>query len=225
MHAIVTLEEEPRFRPFPFGLPVETPLLRAVDDAALVLSRTKGRFDGPIAFCHGVSRDGAVLRRHGRYAEAMVVFAEPSLGYRLGFALGVQLFVQRREGPFLFQQRGPSIGRDPLLWTASASGGLSPTETPRDAVLADAAEEIGLAEADLLGFRPIGLVVSDDTGSALVVYHATLREGAEPEPSATKVTQIHWADSPTDLAAQVSADTVASWEALELWRERDAAPA
>ena len=217
MHAIVTLEEEPRFRPFPFGLPVEAPLLRAVDDAALVLSRTKGRFDGPIAFCHGVSRDGAVLRRHGRYAEAMVVFAEPSLGYRLGFALGVQLFVQRPEA-VLFQQRGPSIGRDPLLWTASASGGLSPTETPRDAVLADAAEEIGLLEADLLGFRPIGLVVSDDTGSALVVYYATLREGAEPEPSATKVTQIHWADSPTRLGAQVSADTVACWDALELWR-------
>jgi hypothetical protein len=222
MHAIVTLEEEPRFRPFPFGLPVETPLLRAVDDAALVLSRTKGRFDGPIAFCHGVSRDGAVLRRHGRYAEAMVVFAEPSLGYRLGFALGVQLFVQRREGPFLFQQRGPSIVRDPLLWTASASGGLSPTETPRDAVLADAAEEIGLAEADLLGFRPIGLVVSDDTGSALVVYHARLRQGAEPEPDSVKVAELFWAASPDDLGAQVSADTVASWEALGQWRAREA---
>ncbi len=225
MHAIVTLEDEPRFRPFPFGLPVEAPLLRAVDDAALVLSRTKGRFDGPIAFCHGVSRDGAVLRRHGRYAEAMVVFAEPSLGYRLGFALGVQLFVQRAEGAILFQQRGPSIGRDPLLWTASASGGLNPTEEPRDAVLADAAEEIGLSEADLPGFQPIGIVVSDDTGSALIVYHATLREGAEPEPSATKVTQIHWADSPTSLGAQVSADTIACWDALELWRERETAPA
>ena len=125
----------------------------------------------------------------------------------------------------LFQQRGPSIGRDPLLWTASASGGLNPTETPRHAVLADAAEEIGLVEADLPGFRPVGIVVSDDTGSALVVYHATLREGAEPEPSAAKVTQIHWADSPTDLGAQVSGDTIACWEALELWRERDAAPA
>jgi hypothetical protein len=225
MHAIVPLEEEPRFRPFPYGLPVESPLLRAVDDAALVLSRTKGRFDGPIAFCHGVSRDGAILRRHGRYAEAMVVFAEPSLGYRLGFALGVQLFVQRTEGPLLFQQRGPSIGRDPLLWTASASGGLSPTEHPRDAVLADAAEEIGLEESDLPGFRPIGVVVSDDTGSALIVYHATLREGAEPVPSATKVTQIHWADSPTALGAQVSADTVACWDVLQLWHERDATPA
>jgi hypothetical protein len=225
MRAIVPLDKEPRFRPFPFGLPVEGPLLRAVDDAALVLSRTKGRFDGPIAFCHGVSRDAAILHRHGRYAEAMVVFAEPSLGYRLGFALGVQLFVQRAEGPFLFQQRGPSIGRDPLLWTASASGGLSPTEQPRDAVLADAAEEIGLTETDLPGFRPLGIVVSDDTGSALVVYHAMLREGAEPEPSATKVTRIQWADSPTDLGAQVSADTVACWEVLELWREREAAPA
>jgi hypothetical protein len=225
MHAIVTLEKEPRFRPFPFGLPVEAPLLRAVDDAALVLSRTKGRFDGPIAFCHGISHDGAILRRHGRYAEAMVVFAEPSLGYRLGFALGVQLFVQRPEGPCLFQQRGPSIGRDPLLWTASASGGLSPTEQPRDAVLADAAEEIALTENDLPGFRPIGVVVSDDTGSALVVYHATLREGAEPEPSTAKVTQIQWANSPSDLAAQVSADTIACWEALQLWRGREAAPA
>jgi hypothetical protein len=85
---------------------------RAVDDAALVLSRTKGRFDGPIAFCHGVSRDGAILRRRGRYAEAMVVFAEPSQSYRLGFALGFQLFVERQRLT-LFQQRGPSIGRGP----------------------------------------------------------------------------------------------------------------
>ena len=92
-------------------------------------------------------------------------------------------------------------------------------------MLAYAAEEIGLEESDLPGFRPIGIVVSDDTGSALIVYHATLREGAEPEPSATKVTQIHWADSPADLGAQVSADTVACWDVLQLWRERDAAPA
>ena len=93
MRAIVPLESEPRFRPFPFATPLDGPIRRAVDDAALVLSRTLGRFDGPIAFCHGVARDGAILRRRGRYAEAMVVFAEPSQAYRLGFALGVQLFV------------------------------------------------------------------------------------------------------------------------------------
>ena len=221
MHAIVPLDGEPRFRPFPFSPPVEGPLRRAVDDAALVLSRTKGRFDGPIAFCHGVSRDGAIVRRHGRYAEAMVVFTEPTQAYRLGFALGVQLFVERLEGVTLFQQRGPSIGRDPLLWTASASGGLGHSEQPRDAVLADAAEEIGLAAGDLHGFRPIAVVVSDDTGSALVVYHATLRDGAEPGPNSVKVAKLFWAASPEDLGAQVSADTVASWEALELWRARE----
>ena len=84
----------------------------------------------------------------------MVVFEEPSLAGRLGFALGVQLFVERPEGAVLFQLRGPSIGRDPLLWTASASGGVSPKEEPRAAVLADAAEEIGLGEDDLPDFRP-----------------------------------------------------------------------
>jgi hypothetical protein len=225
MRAIVPLDGEPRFRPFPFDPPLEGPVRRAVDDAALVLSRTRGRFDGPIAFCHGVSRDGAIVRRQGRYAEAMVVFAEPTQAYRLGFALGVQLFVERAEGPTLFQQRGPSIGRDPLLWTASASGGLSHWEQPRDAVLADAAEEIGLAEADLEGFCPVAVVVSDDTGSALVVYHARLREGAEPEPNFVKVAELFWAASPSGLGAQVSADTVACWEALELWRDRRAAPA
>ena len=219
------MEAEPRFRTFPFGLPDDGPLRRAVDDAARVLSRTKGRFDGPIAFCHGVSADGAILRRHGRYAEAMVVFAEPTQAYRLGFALGVQLFVQRPEGLTLFQQRGPSIGRDPLLWTASASGGLSPATAPRDAVLADAAEEIGLGEDDLLGVRPVAIVVSDDTGSALVVYHATLRENVEPRPSSDRVAQISWSTSPADLSAQVSADTVASWTALERWRAREATPA
>ena len=225
MLAIVPLEAEPTFRAFPFGLPDNGPLQHAVDDAARVLARTKGRFDGPIAFCHGVSREGAILRRNGRYAEAMVVFAEPTQAYRLGFALGVQLFVERPEGLTLFQQRGPSIGRDPLLWTASASGGLSPATAPRDAVLADAAEEIGLGEPDLLGFTPVAVVVSDDTGSALVVYHATIREGAEPEPNPEKVEQLFWSRSPADLGAQVSADTVASWTALERWRDREAAPA
>jgi hypothetical protein len=222
MRAIVPLDGEPRFRPFPFATPLDGPLRRAVDDAALVLSRTKGRFDGPIAFCHGVSREGAILRRHGRYAEAMVVFAEPTQAYRLGFALGVQLFVERPEGRTLFQQRGRSIGRDPLLWTASASGGLRHSEQPRDAVLADAAEEIGLGTGDLPGFRPVAVVVSDDTGSALVVYHAALREGAEPAPDPVKVAALCWAASPAELGAQVSADAVASWEALELWRTRKA---
>jgi hypothetical protein len=222
VRAIVPLDGEPRFRPFPFVTPLEGPLRRAVDDAALVLSRTKGRFDGPIASCHGVSRDGAILRRHGRYAEAMVVFAEPSQAYRLGFALGVQLFVEQPGGQTLFQQRGPSIGRNPLLWTASASGGLGHSEQPRDAVLADAAEEIGLGIDDLPGFRPVAIVVSDDTGSALVVYHAGLRHGAEPAPDPVKVAALAWAASPAELGAQISADTVASWEALELWRAREA---
>lgn len=219
MRAIVPLASEPRFRPFPFVLPADAPLDRAIRDAERLLSRTPGRFDGPIAFCHGVSPEGAILRRAGRYAEAIVVFQEPSLAYRLGFALGVQLFVERPEGPVLFQLRGPSIGRDPLLWTASASGGLRPGEDPRAAVLADAAEEIGLGDRDLEEIRPVAVCVNDDSGSALVVYHARLHAGAEPVPHETKVAELHWAAEPADIGAQVSGDTIASWEALERWRE------
>lgn len=219
MRAIVALESEPRFRPFPFALPAGAPLDRAIRDAERVLSRTPGRFDGPIAFCHGVSPEGAILRRAGRYAEAIVVFQEPSLAYRLGFALGVQLFVERPEGAVLFQLRGPSIGRDPLLWTASASGGLRPGEDPRAAVLDDAEEEIGLGERDLEDIRPVAVCVNDDSGSALLVYHARLPAGAEPVPHETKVAELHWAAEPSDIGAQVSGDTIASWEALERWRE------
>jgi hypothetical protein len=219
MRAIVLLDGEPRFRPFPFSLPADPAVGQALRNAERLLSRTPSRFDGPIAFCHGVSADGAILRRAGRYAEAMVVFEEPTLAFRLGFALGVQLFVERAEGPVLFQLRGPSIGRDPLLWTASASGGLTPSEQPRTAVLEDAAEEIGLAEDDLEGFRPVAVCVNDDSGSALVVYHARLLSHAEPEPDEKKVAELHWAGSPAELGAQVSGDTVACWEALKRWRE------
>ena len=219
MRAIVLLGGEPAFRPFPFALPEDAPVAQARRNAERLLSRSPGRFDGPIAFCHGVSPDGAILRRAGRYAEAMVVFEEPTLAYRLGFALGVQLFVERPEGLVLFQLRGPSIGRDPLLWTASASGGLQPNEEPRAAVLADAAEEIGLDEDALDGFRPVAVCLNEDSGSALVVYHASLRSGAEPEPDETKVAELHWARGPAELGAQVSGDTVACWEALERWRE------
>jgi hypothetical protein len=219
MRAVVLLHDEPRFRPFPFALPQTAPIASSIRSAERLLSRAPERFDGPIAFCHGVSPDGAILRRSGRYAEAMVVFEEPTLAYRLGFALGVQLFVERGEGVVLFQLRAASIGRDPLLWTASASGGLMPREEPRAAVLADAAEEIALGEDDLEGFRPIAVCLNDDSGSALVVYHATLRQGAEPVPDEAKVAELHWARSPTELGAQVSGDTVACWEALERWRE------
>jgi len=225
MPAVVLLSAEPRFRPFPFTLALDGPLARAVGDARVALARTPGRFDGPIAFCHGVTPDATILRRAGRYAEAMVVFKEPTLAYRLGFALGVQLFVERAEGVVLFQLRGPSIGRDPLLWTASASGGVRPGEDPREAVLADAAEEIRLGPDDVEGFAPVAVCVNEDSGSALVVYHARLRAGAEPLPDETKVGELQWAATPGDLGAQVSADTLAAWEALEAWRARATAPA
>ena len=218
MRAIVLLAEEPRFRPFPFQLPGDQPIAAAIQNAERLLSRTPGRFDGPIAFCHGISPDGAILRRAGRYAQAMVVFEEPTLAYKLGFALGVQVFVERDEGVVLFQLRGPSIGRDPLLWTASASGGLMPTEEPRAAILADAAEEIQLGDDDLLDFRPVAVCLNDDSGSALVVYHARLRPGVEPVPNTNKVAELHWARSPSEIGAQVSGDTVACWDALERWR-------
>ena len=219
MRAVVLLEDEPRFRPFPFELPVDGALSRAVADARVSLARTPGRFDGPIAFCHGVSPEGVILHRAGRYAEAMVIFEEPALAYRLGFALGVQLFVERAEGSFLFQRRGPSIGRDPLLWTASASGGVAPGEEPREAILADAAEEIRLQPDDLPDFRPVAVCVNDASGSALVVYHASLRPGADPLPDETKVAELRWAGSPGEIGAQVSGDAIASWEALAAWRD------
>jgi isopentenyldiphosphate isomerase len=227
MLAIVLLDGEPRFRPFPFALPSDPPLGQALRNAERLLSRTSGRYDGPIAFCHGVSPDGVILRRAGRYAEAMVVFEEPTLAFRLGFALGVQLFVERTEGPILFQLRGRSIGRDPLLWTASASGGVMPREEPLTAILADAAEELALADDDLEALRAVAVCINDASGSALIVYHARLRAGAEPSPNEAKVAELHWAASPDDLGAQVSGDTVACWEALERWREatREGAPA
>jgi isopentenyldiphosphate isomerase len=223
MRAILLLDGEPTFRRYPFRPALDRPLARAVDDAAQLIERTSAYFDGPIAFSHGISREGAILRRAGRYAEALVVFEEPSLAYRLGFALGVQLFVERREGAVLFQRRAASIGRDPLLWTASASGGLRPDQEPRAAILADAAEEIGLSEKDLAGLRAIAVCANDDTGSTLVVYHAMLADGAEPTPDRERVEQLYWGLTPANVGGQVSSDTLACWEALQRRRERDAA--
>jgi hypothetical protein len=224
MRAILILDGEPAFRPYPFRPTVDGPLERAVEDATSLIDRTPAYFDGPIAFSHGISREGAILRRAGRYAEALVVFEEPSLAYRLGFALGVQLFVERAEGAVLFQRRGASTGRDPLLWTASASGGLRPDQEPRAAILADAAGEIGLSENELEGLRAIAVCANDDTGSTLVVYHSTLAASAEPTPDAARVDQLYWAREPGDVGGQVSSDTLACWEALERWRERDGTP-
>ena len=93
-----------------------------------------------------------------------------------------------------------------------------PREEPRSAILADALEEIALTEDDLDELSPVAVCINDDSGSALVVYHARLRVGAEPEPDEVKVAELHWARSPRELGAQVSGDTIACWEALEGWR-------
>src|SRR5436309_15530805 len=93
MRAIVPLGGEPRFRPFPFSLPEDAAVTQALRNAERLLSPTPGRFDGPIAFCHGVSVDGTILRRAGRYPEARAVFARPTLAYRLGSSLSLLFFV------------------------------------------------------------------------------------------------------------------------------------
>ena len=223
MHAVVLLDSEPRFRRFPFALSLDAPVERAVVDARDALARTEGRFDGPIAFCHGVTPEGVILRRAGRYAQAMVVFQEPTLAYRLGFALGVQLFVEREEGVVLFQLRGPSIGRDPLLWTASASGGVRPGEDPRAAVLADAVEETGSRRATSWASARWP---SSSTTIPAPPWSSTTRPCA-PAPSRFR-TRPRWPSStgavgPTAIGAQVSGDTLAAWSALEAWREAHAA--
>jgi hypothetical protein len=82
-------------------------------------------------------------------------------------------------------------------------------------VLADAHEEIGLGADDLEHLKPVAICVNDDSGSALIVYHARLRAGAEPDPDEVKVAELHWASGPAELGAQVSGDTIACWEAIE----------
>jgi hypothetical protein len=54
VRAMVLLDDEPRFRPYPFALPNTPALASSIRNAERLLSRSPGRFDGPIAFCHGV---------------------------------------------------------------------------------------------------------------------------------------------------------------------------
>jgi hypothetical protein len=100
-----------------------------------------------------------------------------------------------------------------------------PDEEPRAAVLADAQEELSLGGAALDDVRAIAVCVNDTSGSALVVYHALLKPGAEPSPDERKVAELHWARTPAALGAQVSGDTVACWQAVERWRETLREPA
>jgi hypothetical protein len=200
--------------PFPFRLPLDGPLGAAVADATRLLARSAGALRRPIAFCHGRRTGRRDPPPSRRYSEALVVFEEPSLAYRLGFALGVQLFVERDDGKVLFQQRGPSIGRDPLLWTASASGGLKPGEEPRFAILGDAAEEARLSEGDLEDLRPVAVVVNDATGSASSSTAPALPAEQSREPTTSRSRTCAGPPSPRSSAARSRA-TRSRVEALE----------
>ena len=210
-----------RFRPFPFALP-HTPALaelRSETRSACCPARR--------AASTARSPSATAFRPTARYCAGRAAMPRrwsssrsPRLPTSSGFALGVQLFVEREEGVVLFQLRAASIGRDPLLWTASASGGLMPREEPRTAVLADAAEEIALGEDDLEGFRPVARLPQRRLGLGARRLPRAASLGSRAGARRDEGRRAALGSSPRpSIGAQVSGDTVACWDALERWRE------
>ena len=120
-------------------------------------------------------------------AEAMVVFAEPTQAYRLGFALGVQLFVERAEGLTLFQQRGLDRTRPALVDGLRLGGlvlGAAARRGARGRGGGDQAREGGRPRASARSRSSSATTPAPRSSSTTA---RSSREGAEPEPNFVKV--------------------------------------
>lgn len=189
------LTREPRVRLVP--APVPSPSSAAAIKAARrrLLARPGG-FDGPILIAHQADAHGigAYVTRYSWGMAASSGYADLGLGM-----LGVKLWLTRG-GSALWQLRAEAVA-DGGTWDFAVAGAVEPGQTPTQAILREAQEEIGVGADQLLGLRPVLLAAGEGLGVVLL-YQAELVASVEPEGAPAEIAALHWgagADAPGPL--------------------------
>lgn len=163
-----------------------------VSDAELVeavhadLLRRPGGFDGPILMATEYSPQ-LILAYPSRYS-AGVAATRGARTLGLGL-LGVKLWLEQ-DGKALWQLRAPRVFQGGT-WDLAVAGAVEPGQTPRQAVVREAREELGISAADLVGLTPRLLAASPGDG-VVVIYGASLREGATLIANPEEVADLRW---------------------------------
>jgi NUDIX domain len=107
-------------------------------------------------------------------------------------ALGVQLALVGQHGAVLWQRRSDGVDH-PGGWSVSVAGCAVPGVDLELQVVGEAAEELGLDQADLLDLGPMALVEDARGRTVQVVFRARLRPGARITPRESEVAETRFA--------------------------------
>jgi 8-oxo-dGTP pyrophosphatase MutT (NUDIX family) len=181
------------------------PALGAADEARVESERRRlaahpAMVDGPVLMVAAVS-PGRIAVYPATYAWHTADRAEP-LPDTHG-ALGVQLALVGEDGMILWQRRSDTVDH-PGGWTISVAGTAVPGAGLDAQILAEAAEELGLDPADLVGLRPIALLDDRRGRTVQVVFRAGLSPAARivPHPAEvaeTRLAAVYPGDGPTEM--------------------------
>jgi 8-oxo-dGTP pyrophosphatase MutT (NUDIX family) len=186
---------------------VEPPVLDSGEAETLgifqqYLEETPGAWDGPMLQVAAVE-PGKILAFPASYAWSLAVHNGFLEQYSLG-QISVLLAIYGPEGLLWQRRSGRVLWGD--RWDFSAAGGVdkSGQGAAREAILREAWEEIGAAESDLLGLRPMmlawgqgrdqapeGQLLHRPIDGALIVWAARIREGWKPQLG-PEVSEVRW---------------------------------
>lgn len=178
----------------------------------------------PPALAALLQAERAALEAHPRHFDGSQLMAsaldgETIVGYEASYAwyaawqkagagtdfglgsIGVGLLLDDGDGRTLWQRRSERV-LFPGHWIYALGGGVTSGQTPREAVLAEAREELGLEPADLLDLRAVALLHWQELG-VYTVFRARLRPGAVLAPEPEEVAELRWVQDPLAELAPV----------------------
>ena len=166
----VPLDREPVMRPVAAPtLPTEVAIELAAE--RFRLDHSPPLYNGPVLLCTGM-HDGTVDYYLADYASALLHcrLADKDGISPLGACyLGACLIPVAPDGRTLWTLRGPQV-MAPNTWQLGTAGAIDPGETPREACLREAAEELGIEEVTI---RPLGYCTGPQS-SGDIFYTAPL---------------------------------------------------
>ena len=190
--------------------PVLGPAERArVDAERRRLDAHPAMVDGPVLMV-AAAAPGRLAVYPATYAWHTADRAQPLPGTH--GALGVQLALVGAGGALLWQRRSDTVDH-PGGWTISVAGTAVPGPALEAQIVAEAAEELGLAAGDLLDLRPMALVDDRRGRTVQVVCRAGLSPSAQIMPHPAEVAEVRLSaaypgDGPSELI------TAAWWPTL-----------
>lgn len=158
------------------------------------IAEAGGLFDGPKLLVLAASGE-EIVAYETTYAVRLAhhILADEDGISSLGLgSLGCWAMLVRLDGKMLIGKRTGHMLIEPGRWATSVTGGVSPGETPDEAIRREMKEEIGLASDEVPDLRPVAVCVGREPVGCSVLYRGTLPDGVILTPHESEIAELQF---------------------------------